>query len=88
MALSAEDSDYAELCDFGLSCILSDVSTHAYSSSIAASTRYASPELLSASETRRTRESDIWAFGCTSAEVSCCSSSLKLFYSRIFADSH
>ncbi|KAF8331751.1 kinase-like domain-containing protein [Cantharellus anzutake] len=59
----------AQLCDFGLSSILDDFTTHAESSSVMSTPRYASPELVEAIITGRNEASDIWAFGCTAAEL-------------------
>ncbi|KAF8331717.1 kinase-like domain-containing protein, partial [Cantharellus anzutake] len=59
----------AQLCDFGLSSILDDFTTHAESSSVMSTPRYASPELVEAIITGRNEPSDVWAFGCTAAEI-------------------
>ncbi|KAG8941967.1 hypothetical protein FRC00_012117, partial [Tulasnella sp. 408] len=60
------------LCDFGLanfileSGISSGLTT---SKSVKGSTRYMSPDLLQDGEGKRTLESDIWAWGCTTFEI-------------------
>ncbi|KAF8338071.1 kinase-like domain-containing protein, partial [Cantharellus anzutake] len=59
----------ALLCDFGLSSILSDITTHPHISSITGTLRYAPPELFSVTSMQRNEASDIWAFGCTATEV-------------------
>ncbi|KAF8332037.1 kinase-like domain-containing protein, partial [Cantharellus anzutake] len=62
----------AQLCDFGLSSILDDFTTHAETSSVMSTPRYAAPELVGNVITRRNEGSDIWAFGCTAVEVKLC----------------
>ncbi|KAF8333056.1 kinase-like domain-containing protein [Cantharellus anzutake] len=57
------------LCDFGLSCILSDLSTHAEGSSTVSTVRFTSPEILDCSVKKRDKRSDVWAFGCASGQV-------------------
>ena len=63
-------TNVAKLCDFGLSSLLSDLSTFAQSSSKFGTQRFTSPELWDDTvETERNERSDVWAFGCTSGEV-------------------
>ncbi|KAF8312182.1 kinase-like domain-containing protein [Cantharellus anzutake] len=61
----------AKLCDFGVSSILGDRSTYAEGSSAIRSPRFMAPELFNAddNEVHRDERSDVWAFGCTSAEI-------------------
>ena len=58
----------AQLCDFGLSCILGDDSTSLTGSSLTLEPCHASPELIRGGSPDL--RSDIWAFGCTSMGVS------------------
>ena len=63
-------TNVAKLCDFGLSSLLSDLSTFAQSSSKFGTQRFTSPELWDYMvETKRNEGSDVWAFGCTSGEA-------------------
>ncbi|KAF8326408.1 kinase-like domain-containing protein [Cantharellus anzutake] len=61
----------AKLCDFGVSSILNDESTYAEGSSVVRSLRFIAPELLNVDDpvVHRDERSDVWAFGCTSAEI-------------------
>ncbi|KAF8337106.1 kinase-like domain-containing protein [Cantharellus anzutake] len=59
----------AMLCDFGLSCILLDLSTYADGSSTAGTARYTAPEVLNGEVQYRDGKSDVWALGCTSGQI-------------------
>ena len=63
-----DPSEQAQLCDFGASCILSDISTHFGNSNVGAF-RYVAPELLEPEEPFRNKATDVWSFGCTAMEV-------------------
>ena len=64
-----EGTGLARLCDFGISSFLGDLSTYAQSTSKLGTIRYVSPELLTGVLEARNKGCDVWAFGCTSAEV-------------------
>jgi serine/threonine protein kinase len=59
---------YAKLADFGLSLIVADSDVTATTSN--GSHRWSAPELIQNLDIYRTRETDVYAFGCTSLEVS------------------
>ncbi|KAF8328586.1 kinase-like domain-containing protein [Cantharellus anzutake] len=60
-----------QLCDFGLSFIISDKSTYIDATSMGqfGTWRYLAPEVCMAEEPFRNMKSDVWAFGCTAMEV-------------------
>ncbi|EIN09684.1 kinase-like protein, partial [Punctularia strigosozonata HHB-11173 SS5] len=60
-------SGYAKLADFGLSILLAERATTATTS--AGSYRWSAPELFTSADAHRTRQSDIYAFGCTCLEA-------------------
>ena len=67
------DDNVPKLCDFGLSAVLNDKSTFPQTTSVNTTLRYSAPELFveGSKPADRTKETDVWAFGCTAAEVSC-----------------
>ncbi|KAG9006704.1 hypothetical protein FRB95_000584 [Tulasnella sp. JGI-2019a] len=60
----------AILCDFGLAVAVDEVSSGLTTSKgFKGSLRYCSPELVMEEEARRTRPSDMWAWGCLVIEI-------------------
>jgi serine/threonine protein kinase len=59
---------YAKLADFGLSLIVAGTSITATTGN--GSHRWSAPELIQNSDGYRTRETDVYAFGCAALEVS------------------
>ncbi|KAF8317502.1 kinase-like domain-containing protein [Cantharellus anzutake] len=58
-----------QLCDFGLSFIVSDTSTYIHASSLLGTARYVAPEVFESEEPFRNKKTDVWAFGCTAMEI-------------------
>ncbi|KAF8326090.1 kinase-like domain-containing protein [Cantharellus anzutake] len=64
------DMGRAQLCDFGLSCILDELPTGLTTSVRGGTLRFLAPELLDASkDPHPTTNSDVYAFGCTSIQI-------------------
>ncbi|KAF8317504.1 kinase-like domain-containing protein [Cantharellus anzutake] len=63
------DERTPQLCDFGLSFIIWDTSTHINPSSLAGTLRYIAPEVCHKEEPFRDKRTDVWAFGCTAMEI-------------------
>ncbi|KAF8317036.1 uncharacterized protein EI90DRAFT_3170803 [Cantharellus anzutake] len=66
---STQTGPKPKLCDFRLSSVVDDFTTRAKAPSTMGTIRYTSPELMDGTVTGRDENSDVWAFGCTAAQI-------------------
>ncbi|KAF8323485.1 kinase-like domain-containing protein [Cantharellus anzutake] len=63
------DGSIPQLCDFDLSFIIWDTSTHINTTELFEALRYIAPEVCEKNEPFRDKGTDVWGFGCIAMEI-------------------